>query len=55
MNVYKSCNCRHCRHASSARKGTHKREAHRNFRRVSKAMLRRGDDSTPIVSSGYPC
>ncbi|MFI5300530.1 MAG: hypothetical protein ACHREM_20780 [Polyangiales bacterium] len=35
-------------------KGEHKREAHRRFRRTSKAMIRRGDDSLPLISTGYP-
>lgn len=54
FNVYKSCGCNTCRNwSSSARKGYHKRMAHRLFRRRGKAALRRGDETTPIISTGY--
>lgn len=54
LSVYKSCGCFTCRRLStSARKGYHKRLAHRLFRRRSKAALRRGDETVPIVSTGY--
>ena len=52
-NVYFSCGCAWCRNVPSKIKGAHKKWAHRMFRRKAKAMLRRGDDSTPLVSSGY--
>ncbi len=53
MKVYYSCNCRRCKHAPSNVKGIHKREAHRAFRRASKAGIRSGDWTTPKVSTGY--
>jgi len=53
MKVYYSCNCRQCKRASSATKGEHKRRAHKEFRRISKKLLRIGDETIPKVSTGY--
>ncbi|MCU0683343.1 MAG: hypothetical protein MUF34_14080 [Polyangiaceae bacterium] len=53
QRVYRSCGCRRCRHVPTSTKVWHKQRAHRLFRRRCKAMLLRGDDSTPIVSTGY--
>jgi hypothetical protein len=50
---YYSCNCRRCRHAPSNVKGWHKSLAHRKFRRLSKALIRRGDSTHPKVHTGY--
>ena len=52
--VYKSCNCQACRHwPPSSVKGFHKKTAHRKFRRLSKALLNKGIEDTPVVSTGY--
>lgn len=55
MAPYYSCNCRQCRHTSSAVKKEHKRRAHRKLRHQARKALRTGrPDAVPVkVSSGY--
>lgn len=48
-SVYRSCGCFSCRHAGSGAKGTHKRLAHRRFRRQG----RRDPGNIVPVSTGY--
>ena len=53
MRAYMSCNCRQCRHVSSAVKAAHKRQAHRALRRAVKKALRNGAEAPACVATGY--
>lgn len=57
-SVYRSCHCRACRaqwrgYGRSTVSQYYKRLAHRAFRRESKLRLKKGDETLPIISTGY--